>query len=137
MIDPHTTNDLWKLLPGTEPVTFRSWIRQQRSALVQSVPAYNDYPIPNAKRQRRPDGYDLGLIAGKNPTGVSRLIVVWKIWSSQLPVVPKMGDLIVDSTGVGWSVETVEIQMLNNRYRCTCVMDNLDYQQSPPQLNEE
>ena len=136
MIDANSTHDLWRILPGTEAVTYRSWLRQHRTALIDSLPAYNDYPVPNARRQRRPDGYDLSLIGGKNSPAPSRLIVVWKIWKDQLPVVPKMGDLVVDSTGVKWSVETVEIQLLNNRYRLTCVMDG-DYQQSPPQLNDE
>lgn len=46
---------------------------------------------------------------------------VWHLWVRQLSsIVPKEGDKIVDGDSVAWIVGSVDLELLDSRYRLTC-----------------
>jgi hypothetical protein len=111
-LDADTVRDLWRITPGTEAIVLKK--RRPNAQLT-----FDEYPVPNAKRERRPGTFDYSR-AGRYD---NRQAVVWKIWIDQLPegIVPEHDDLIVDPDGITWSVEEVEKQLIFTRYRCTCL----------------
>ena len=48
---------------------------------------------------------------------------LWADILNPLEILPKRGDKITDSSDIDWIVDVVEVQSIENRYRCYCYMD--------------
>lgn len=115
-MDADDVRQLWEICPDTETITLRR--RRQ-----ESQEEFDDFPVPNAKRERRPGGFDFSRTGSPPGRYNPRQVVVFKIWRDQLPegVLPRYDDVIVDRMGIAWSVQHVERQLFGTRYRCVCV----------------
>ncbi len=86
--------------------------------------------VPNCKRRAvtKKDIADDEMLTSKDS--------VWHIWRSQLDaglgdtghdvitgmIVPKQGDVVIDGLGNKFILQTIEIQSLGQRYRCTSMV---------------
>ena len=105
------TSTLWQTVEWTETVSFYSRTSESTFAAVQTV----EY----AKR-RSPTKDEMSGGGGL----FSTVDLVWHVWTSKLGgIVPKIGDVVRDSSAIRWTVVKVEIQSLIQRFRLSCAKE--------------
>ncbi len=113
MLNHATTRRLRRIMPGKEPITFRS-----RNYAANSTP-FTDYLLAQAKQFK-------GVTTHEGPdNSVPVTRCTWLLWAelieaAQAPA-PKNGDMIVQADGTAWIVKSRDVKMFDNDYGLECI----------------
>lgn len=98
----------WSVVDGQETVSLYVRI---------STDAFDDFPVTVTNALGRAPTRSEMDAAGGLVTDIGR---VWHLWSEKLlTTVPKIRDVIRDSTGARWTILKVDKQTMGTRYMCT------------------
>lgn len=101
----------YAILPGRRSLSY-----QARSGTTWDTAV----TIANAER-RNPDRTEPSREIGSAYTATGITYHLWKEWCDLVSVTPKQGDKFTDSsTSETFTVESVDTEMLGNRYRLIC-----------------